>query len=322
MKFGLPDLEAFVALAELASFRKAADSVHLSQPALSRRIAKLEGALGVRLFDRTTRSVGLTAVGREFATKARGLLDELEESLLAMGDVAATRAGEVTVACVPSAAYYFLPELIRRYHERFSPIRVRVIDEGANTVLAAVVRGEADFGINFIGTQDPDLNFQPILIEPFVAACRQDHPLARKRSVTWAELGRYDYMTVGKSSGNRLLIDLALARMRERPRWFYEVHHILTLLGLVEAGLGVTAVPQLAMPKAGHPTLAAVPLVEPTVTRTLGLIRRRGRSLLPAAQELYALIAAEGPARTRENGARGARARRSRRGENADLMNH
>jgi DNA-binding transcriptional LysR family regulator len=297
MKFGLSELEAFVAVAELASFRKAADSVHLSQPALSRRIAKLEGALGVRLFDRTTRSVGLTAVGREFAAKARGLLDELERSLLAMGNMAATRAGEVTVACVPSAAYYFLPELIRRYHERFPRIRVRVVDEAANTVLAAVVRGEADFGINFIGTQDPDVDFEPILKEPFVAACRRDHPLARKRAVTWAELGRYDYMTVSKSSGNRLLIDLALAGTPERPRWFYEVRHVSTLLGLVEAGLGVAAVPRLAMPGAGHPTLAAVPLVEPAVTRTLGLIRRQGRTLSPAAQELYAMLEAQRTAR-------------------------
>src|SRR5439155_1394159 len=204
MNFGLSDLEALVALAELTSFRKAAESVHLSQPALSRRIAKLEGVLGVRLFDRTTRSVEPTVLGREFAAK---------------------------------------------------------------------------------------------------------------RSVTWAELGRCDYIALSKSSGNQVLIDSALARMRERPRSFYEVNHNLTLLGLVEAGLGVTAVPKLAMPQRSHPTLAAVPLVEPTVTRRLGLIRRRGRSLLPVAQELYALIAAEGPARTREDRARGARARRLRRGE-------
>jgi DNA-binding transcriptional LysR family regulator len=295
VKFSLSDLEAFVAVAELASFRKAADSVHLSQPALSRRIGKLEGALGVRLFDRTTRTVNLTAVGRDFAAKARGLLDELERSLLAMGEVAATRAGEVTVACVPSAAYYFLPDVIRRYHERFPRIRLRIVDEAANTVLAAVTRGEADFGINFIGTQDPDVDFQPILKEPFVAACRRDHPLAARRKVKWAELGAYDFMTVSKSSGNRLLIDLALADVRERPRWFYEVRHVSTLLGLVEAGLGVAAVPQLAMPGAGHPTLAAVPLVEPVVTRTLGLIRRQGRTLSPAAQELYALLEAERP---------------------------
>src|SRR2546422_3085836 len=127
MNFGLSDLEALVALAELTSFRKAAESVHLSQPALSRRIAKLEGVLGVRLFDRTTRFVGPTAVGRVFAAKARGLLDELEESLLAMKDVAATRTGEVTVACVPSAAYYFLPGLIRlRSEEHTSELQSRL----------------------------------------------------------------------------------------------------------------------------------------------------------------------------------------------------
>jgi DNA-binding transcriptional LysR family regulator len=290
MKFSLSDLEAFVAVADLASFRRAAESVHLSQPALSRRIGKLEATLGVRLFDRTTRTVNLTAVGRDFAGKARGLLDELERSLLAMSEVAATQAGEVTVACVPSAAYYFLPEVIRRYHERFPRIRVRIVDEAANTVLTTVVRGEADFGLNFIGTQDPDVDFEPVFREPFVAACRRDHPLARKRRVTWAELGAYDFMTVSKSSGNRLLIDLALAEVRERPRWFYEVRHVSTLLGLVEAGLGVAAVPQLAMPRPGHATLVAVPLVAPEVTRTLGLIRRHGRTLSPAARELYAMI--------------------------------
>jgi DNA-binding transcriptional LysR family regulator len=293
MKFNLSDLEAFVAVADLASFRRAAEAVHLSQPALSRRVGKLEEALGVRLFDRTTRTVSLTAVGREFAGKARSLLDELEHSLLALGDVAATRAGEVTVACVPSAVYYYLPAVIRRYHERFPRVRVRIIDDSANTVLAAVTRGEADFGLNFIGTQDPDIDFEPILREPFVAACRRDHPLARKRHVTWAELGAHDFMTVSKTSGNRLLIDLALAELAERPRWFYEVRHVSTLLGLVEAGLGVAAVPRLAMPPAGHATLVTVPLVAPVVTRTLGLIRRHGRTLSPAARELYTLLEAE-----------------------------
>lgn len=301
MNFNLADLRAFVAVAELASFRAAADALHLSQPALSRRVDKLESALGVRLFDRTTRKVSLTAVGRDFSRKARSVLDELEGSLLGMRDVAATQGGEVTVACVPSAVYYFLPSVVRRYHERYPKIRVRIVDEGANEVLSTIVRGEADFGLNFIGTQEPDIEFEPILREPFVAACRRDHPLARKRKVTWQELGQYDFMTVAKSSGNRLLLDLALADSPVRPRWFYEVRHVSTLLGLVEAGLGVAAVPRLAMPDSNHPTLASVTLVEPTITRTMGLLRRRGRTLTPAAQQLYALLL---DARVKQRGAR------------------
>jgi DNA-binding transcriptional LysR family regulator len=290
MKINVPDLEAFVAVADLSSFRRAAEHVHLSQPALSRRIAKLEEALGVRLFDRTTRTVHVTAVGRDFAAKARALLDGLEHSLLALGDVAASRAGEVTVACVPSAAYYFLPNVIRRYHARYPRVRVRIIDEAANATLAAVIRGEADFGLNFIGTQDPDVEFEALLREPFVLACRKDHPLASRRRVSWAELGGQDYMTVSKSSGNRLIVDLALAETAARPTWFYEVRHVSTLLGLVEAGLGVAAVPKLAMPVRHHPLLVSIPLIEPTVERTLGIVRRRGRTLAPAALALYELV--------------------------------
>ena len=135
MNFDLADLRAFVAVAELSSFRAAADSIHLSQPALSRRVEKLENALGVKLFERTTRSVNLTAVGRDFSRKARSLLDDLESSLLSMHEVAASQLGEVVIACVPSAVYYFLPKVLKEYHEQYPKIRVRIIDDSANAVL-------------------------------------------------------------------------------------------------------------------------------------------------------------------------------------------
>ena len=194
-----------------------------------------------------------------------------------MQEVAASQLGEVVIACVPSAVYYFLPKVLRDYHEQYPRIRVRIIDDSANAVLESVARGEADFGINIIGTQEPEIEFLAILKEPFVAACRRDHPLAAKRKVTWAELGQYDFMTVDKSSGNRLLVDLALANASARPSWCFEAKHVSTLLGLVEAGLGVAVVPRLSMPQGEHATLAMVELVEPTVDRTVGLIRRRGR---------------------------------------------
>lgn len=300
MNFDLADLRAFVAVAELNSFRAAAESIHLSQPALSRRIDKLEGALGVRLFERTTRSVSLTAVGRDFSHKARSLLDDLEASLLSMHEVAASQMGEVIIACVPSAVYYFLPKVLRDYHEKYPKIRVRIIDDSANAVLESVARGEADFGINFIGTQEPDIEFQAILKEPFVVACRRDHPLARKRKVTWAELGQFDYLTVNKGSGNRLLVDLALTNSDVRPSWCFEAKHVSTLLGLVEAGLGIAVVPRLSMPQGEHATLAMVTLVEPAIERSVGLIRRRGRELPPAARQLYQMIEKTWPRQRRK----------------------
>lgn len=291
INFDLNDLQAFRAVAELSNFRKAAEAIHLSQPAFSRRIEKLEDALGVRLLERTTRRVSLTAVGREFDRKVQQLLDDLDNTLLGIRGVAATRMGEVTIACVPSTVYYYLSEVIRRYHERYPKIRVKVFDASANEVLSAVARGEADFGLNFIGSQESDIEFKPLLEERFVAACRRDHALAKRRKVSWTELAAYDFIAVSKASGNRLLLDQALAGVPGRPQSIYEAQHVTTLLGLVEAGLGVAAVPSMAMPGPDHPLLVSVPLVDPVVTRQMGLIRRKGRSLSPAAQQLHEFLA-------------------------------
>ncbi|MBL8334406.1 MAG: LysR family transcriptional regulator [Rubrivivax sp.] len=287
LQFDLNDLLAFRAVAETGNFRRAAESIHLSQPAFSRRIDKLEQALGVRLLERTTRRVALTAVGRDFARKTAAWLDELDGTLLALRGIAPARLDEVSIACVPSAVYYYVSQVIRRYRERYPRLRVRIHDAGASEVLDVVARGDADFGLNFIGSQEPDIDFQPLARERFVAACRRDHPLARRRRIGWAELAAHDVIAVSKSSGNRLLLDQALAGSARRPEAIYEAEHVTTLLGLVEAGLGVAAVPSLAMPAKDHPLLVSVPLHDPEVTRVLGLIRKRGRSLSPAAQQLY-----------------------------------
>jgi len=198
--------------------------------------------------------------------------------------------GEVTVACVPSTVCYYLSEVIRRYHERYPKVRVKVLDADANEALAAVARGEADFGLNFIGAQEGELEFELLVEERFVAACRRDHPLSKARSVAWDQLGKYDFISVGRTSGNRVLLDQALAGLPNRPQAIYEAQHVTTTLGLVEAGLGVAAVPSMAMPGPDHPLLVSVPLVEPVVSRRVGLIRRRGRALSPAAQQLYELF--------------------------------
>jgi DNA-binding transcriptional LysR family regulator len=290
VNFDLNDLQAFRAVVELGSFRKAADAVSISQPALSRRIDKLEQALGVRLFERTTRSVTLTTVGRVFAQSAEQLLHDLDVALLGIRDVSSSRLGHVTIACVPSVAYYFLPHVIARYHRRFPRIRVKLLDASANEVLAAVSSGEADFGVGFMGSQEAEIEFKLLLQDRFVVACQRDHPLARKKRVTWNELYEHEYVSVDKTSGNRLLLDQALSAVAPSTPSICETRHVTTMLGLVEAGLGVAAVPSMAMPTHEHPILTSVPLVDPVVKRRVGIVRRRGRSLTPAAQEFYRMM--------------------------------
>jgi DNA-binding transcriptional LysR family regulator len=291
INYDFHELRSFVAVAELGSFRAAADELSISAPALSRRVDRLERVLGTRLLERTTRRVALTNVGRIFLEHARAALDELEGATLAITELAEQRVGLVTVGCVPSAVYYFLPEVLKAFSRKYPRIRVRIIDEGANEVLASVVDGRADFGLNFIGSQTPGIDFTALYRETFVLAVRRDSPFAKRKSINWSEIGELPFISVARTSGNRLLLDVALAKSGIRVNSQYEVSHVSTLLGLVEAGLGVAAIPRLAMPTAtNHPTLAAIELSKPSVDRTVGLITRHGHTLSPPAAELVSLL--------------------------------
>ena len=293
INYDFHELRSFVAVAELGSFRAAAEEVNISAPALSRRVDRLETMLGTRLLERTTRRVALTNVGRIFLEHARAALDELEGATLAITELAEQRVGLVTVACVPSAVYYFLPAVLKTFTQKYPRIRVRIIDEGANEVLASVVDGRADFGLNFVGAQEPGIEFKALYRESFVLAVRRDSPLSSRRRISWSEIKDLPFVSVARTSGNRLLLDLALAKSGIRVNSQYEVSHVSTLLGLVEAGLGVAAVPRMAMPTAAnHPTLAAIDLTKPTVERTVGLITRHGHKLSPPAAKLGSLLRA------------------------------
>jgi DNA-binding transcriptional LysR family regulator len=293
MNFDLADLRAFLSVADLGSFRAASDALHLSQSALSRRVDKLEDALGVQLFTRTTRKVELTTVGRAFVHRARNVFNELDSALLGIADVAERLSGEVTLACVPSAVGYFLPSVFEAYHRLYPRIRMRVHDESSSAVLLAVTRGDADFGVTYIGTQESDIDFLPLIEEAFVLACPSSHPFAERESVRWSDLGAHPYIALAQGSGNRFLIDQALAHSTSRPRWIWEVNHVPALVSLVAAGLGIGVVPRMALPPDGQAGMTAVALVEPTVSRTLGLISRRGKPLSAAARLLYDMLVAQ-----------------------------
>jgi DNA-binding transcriptional LysR family regulator len=290
INFDLNDLQAFRAVVENGSFRKAADAIRITQPALSRRIEKLESALNVKLFERTTRKVSLTSVGLAFLPQVERMLDDLDIALMSISEVASTRLGNVTIACVPSAAYYFMPQVISAFHRLYPKIRVRVLDASANEVNSAVASGDADFGVSFSGTLAAEVDFELLLQERYVVACRRDHPLAGREQVSWEEMYEHDYISLDKTSGNRLVLDQALMRLHPKRPSICETRHVTTMIGLVEAGLGVAAVPSIAMPAAPHPILVSVPLIEPEVLRNVGLIKRRGRTLTPAAIELEKLV--------------------------------
>ncbi len=283
INFELLDLRAFLAVMETGSFNKAADMLNLSQPALSRRIKALEDSIGAPLLERTTRRVSPTTVGRDLQPLLVRLIDELETSVLSMSATGKMQHGQVTIACVPTAAFYFLPRVIRRFHSIHPHIRIRILDLSASEGLRSVANGESEFGISMLGSADPELTFSPLMEDPFVLACHKDHPLAGSSTIGWRDLADFPLIGVSRHSGNRIILDNALAHLGLQLNWFYEVNHLSTSLGLVEAGIGISVLPRLATPQGDHPIIVTRTIIDPLVTRTMGIVERRNGRLSPAA---------------------------------------
>lgn len=283
INFELLDLHAFLAVLEHRSFNRAAVQLNLSQPALSRRIKNLEDTIGAALIERSTRHVAPTRIGQTLQPLVQRLLEEFEESIVSISDLKRNLAGRVTIASIPTAAFYFLPRVLQDFRAAYPGIHFRIHDLGANEGLEAVSRGEVEFGINITGAGRADLCFTPLMEDVFVLACRRDHPLAQAAQLSWKDLTGYPLIGVSQSSGNRAVLDRALASAEVRLDWVYEVNHLSTSLGFVEAGLGASVLPKLATPQSEHPLIATVPIVDPVVSRTLGIVERQGVRLSPAA---------------------------------------
>ncbi|SAK45119.1 LysR family transcriptional regulator [Caballeronia fortuita] len=292
MKVENSELEAFVAVAELGSFQKAADKLHLTQPGLSRRIQKLEQALGVELFHRTTRSVALTGVGRQFLPMARQQISQLGTMLSSIREIAEKRFGKVRLASIPTVVNRVLPDVLRRYAEKYPQVGVQIFDGNHDFVLGQVRAGLAEFGISLDPGDDEDLVFEPLLADRYVLAVHREHEWAARESVSLRDLRDARLVIGGRDSGNRLLLELLLGHESISLRWFYEVEHISCVVALVDAGLGCAIVPSLAVSAHFAPNIRTVPIGSPEVRRSIGIVKHRHVSMSSIAAELCELLKA------------------------------
>lgn len=286
----LVDLRALVAVADGKSFLRAADLLNLSQPALSRRIQKLEASIGTPLLERTTRNVRLTPAGQEILPLLRRLLEEMDSSLLGMIALGERQAGRLTVASIPSATVRFLPEVLERFAVEYRNVRVRILDLSATECAEAVRTGEAELGITLPVTADNDVVFEPLAEDPYGLVCRQDDPLAALTEPAWSDLIGRRLVTVHLGSGNRTALEAGLARAGIELRWFYEVTRLTSAIALVQAGLGPSVLPRLACEGPEARDLVWRPLQGAEINRTIGVLRRPGATLSPAANRLLALL--------------------------------
>jgi len=292
MKIDALGLEAFLTTADEGGFQKAADVLYLTQTALTRRLQNLEAILGVKLIERTTRSVALSRIGLDFLPQARRLLSDLSNAMTEIRESGKAQRGDVAIACVPTVGVQYLPRIIQEYATRYPANRIKILDHASSGVAEAVLQREAEFGINIAGPQHPELTSVALLEDRFVLICRDGHPLAKRKSLTWKQAAGYPLIFAGEVSGNRPLLDAALATRSVALRSHYEVQRSSTAVGLVAQGVAAAIVPLLAIQKGAYPTIKVVALTDPPVSRTLVLVSRKTAQLSPAARALYDMIQA------------------------------
>lgn len=292
MNIDLRKLRAFVAVGRSSGFGSAAGALGLSQSAVSVAVRRLEAELGVRLLDRTTRSVRPTAAGARLLPVAGRLLEELDAALQEIRETGQRRRGRVTVACLPSVAARLMPAAVAAAGRDHPDLEAIILDTSADDVRRLVESGAADFGISNLPIADPRLVVRALLQDPFCLVCRGDDPLAAHETVRWQEIGSRDLVLPAAGTGSRRLIDEAIQREALSPGRITGLAHPAAVAGMVEAGLGVAILPELAAPAADHAVLATRLLTHPEIGRSIVLLHRRDRSLSPAADAFFQLILA------------------------------
>ncbi|MGC4076367.1 MAG: LysR family transcriptional regulator [Rubrivivax sp.] len=290
MKIDFDGVQAFVVVAELGGFNKAARELHVTQTALTRRVQKLEAYLGLKLLDRTTRRVELTAVGREFLPQARAIVQEMTAAVEQLKDMSRRSTGHFTLACIPSMTSHVLPRVMRRYAELYPGNRIRLLDGTSHEVRNAVLGGQAELGIAVHGEKHPDLTETVLFADALVFLCRSPHALEDRRTVSWSDLRDTELIGISSFTATRVFMDYQLAKQGLRLQGNYEVQHHATAINLVAAGVGSAILPSSAFEEGDRPGVRKIPLTQPTVKRKVSLLRTRHGGLSPAAQAFHDLL--------------------------------
>ncbi len=285
----LRQLRVFIEVARLQSFSRAGDEIGLTQSAVSRCVRELEAEIGLKLIDRTTRDVQLTDVGANLIGSVSRLLSDLDEALREIRDLGEQRRGRVVVAASPTVACRLMPVVISACIREFPLISLSLRDDLQSDVVRKVKSGEVDFGVAIGPHSSEDLHGEAVMTDSFCMVARRDHPLAGGGEVTWSALSGERLVMLDHASGSRPIIDRVLREHHVQADVVQELGHSATVFGLVEAGVGITVLPWLALPLPADSSLVALPLT-PRAERTVELVRRRDRSLSPAAESVWQLV--------------------------------
>jgi DNA-binding transcriptional LysR family regulator len=247
----LHQLEYFVAVAEEASFTRAAERVHVAQPGVSAQVRRLESELGHQLLDRSGRTVRLTDVGSAVLPFARAALDAVTNARLAVDELAGLIRGQVTVGMVSGCALPVLAELLAAFRGMYPGVTITLTEDTSDRLAQRLKEDRLDLAlIGAVGEPDPDLGTAVIVDEELVVVVHPEHPLSGN-AVTVADLKSTPLVSLPRGTGVRAALDAACAEAGFSPTIVFEASALPMVVSLAAMGLGAAVVPAstAAMPR-------------------------------------------------------------------------
>ncbi len=266
-------LRYFCAVARNGTFTKASEVEHVAQPSLSQQILKLEAELGARLFDRLPRSARLTVFGRVFLPKAQRILRELGEAKTEMLEMAGDEKGNVILGIIPTVASYLLPRILAGFTRVHPRVTIQVVEDITPALLERLHQGSVDMAIVALPVSGDEISSRHLLEESFYAVLPNSHACAGHKTLRLSELKNDSFLLLKEGHCFRDSMIAACRQSRVTPKVVFESGQFATLLAMVSAGMGVSAVPSMAVQQI--PGCRFVRIAGKGSKRKIGLIKLR-----------------------------------------------
>ncbi len=280
-------LTAFLAVAKTCSFSQAAETLHLTQPAVSKRISSLENLLGQRLFDRIGRHVNLTEAGRALLPRAHNILGAIEDTRRHLANLDGQVSGRLTLATSHHIGLHRLPEILRRFHQRHPEVTLDIQFVDSEVAYGKVLAGDVELGIITLSPEYHDQIYsQLVWPDPLVFVCAPDHPLAQQAQLELKDLSGFDAIFPGTGTFTHHIVKGLFSQQQVELRIGMSTNYMETIKMMVAIGLGWSILPATMV----DASLTQLKLPAPLITRQLGFIHHRERTLSNAARALVELL--------------------------------
>ncbi|MBI1940454.1 MAG: LysR family transcriptional regulator [Acidobacteria bacterium] len=281
----LHQLRYFMAVARFNSFTRAAEHEHVAQPSLSQQIRKLEDELGVRLFDRLGRRIRLTPFGVRFQDHARRVQEEVDGARQEVEELLGLRRGTVWLGAIPTIAPYLLPRTLADFAKANPKISVSVREDLTDSLLGQLAAGDLDLALMSLPIKGSEFVAQLLFNEKMLLAVPTRHRLwRRRRPVALGEVAEESFLLLKDGHCFRDDVLRICQRSRLSPNVVFEGGQFDTLVAMVEAGAGVTLLPEMARPHYRRAGVGMLEFLPPQPARNVGFIRSREKFLTPAAR--------------------------------------